>query len=197
MYRIIEYCDKTNILSILIEQEKINRNSQTKLAEFSARCIRRITEGMEKYINLINVSKILVSIHEFFVSYEETQPDLQIKTQTDQLIIITLKGLLSAITKLLGDKIFVCYNKGVELHKVKDKYIKRWIKSDLNGIAKTNSKCNDNDTIDSSDVHTLPPQPSTSLLSNRNAKIKKSSSDVQISQHEKLSQLKQKLHSEQ
>ena len=182
MYRIIEYCDKTNILSILIEQEKINRNTQTKLAEFSARCIRRITEGMEKYINLINVSKILINIHEFFISYEETQPDLQIKTQTDQLIIITLKGLLSAITKLLGDKIIVCYNKGVELHKVKDKYIKRWIKSDLDGINKV--KCGDDDDGNGIMLE--------QVLSNRNPKLKKSSSDIQ---HEKLSQLKQKLHS--
>ena len=185
MYRIIEYCDKTNILSILIEQEKINRNTQTKLAEFSARCIRRITEGMEKYIHLINVSKILINIHEFFISYEETQPDLQIKTQTDQLIIITLKGLLSAITKLLGDKIIVCYNKGVELHKVKDKYIKRWIKSDLDGIMK--AKCDDDNDNGNGNGIML-----EEVLSNRNPKLKKSSSDIQ---HEKLSQLKQKLHS--
>ena len=131
MIRIIDYCDKTDILAILIELETLYRLTQPKLAEFSARCIRKISDNIERYIHSMNISAVLVYMHEFFISYEEKQPDLQIKTQTDQLIITTLKGLVSAMTQVLETKIVEDYGKGVEQHEVKDKYIKRWIRNDL------------------------------------------------------------------
>ena len=146
MLRIIDFCNPTDTISIFIEEEKINRISNQKLAEYSARCLVKITQNIKVIYQKMDIAKILRKIHEILIDYEKVQPDLLIKTQTDQMIIVSLRNLLNELVRTKKDDIIIDYNKGVENHNIKDKYIKKWIKNELDiincSLPKSNSTNN-------------------------------------------------------
>ena len=146
MLRIIDFCNPTDTISIFIEEEKINRISNQKLAEYSARCLVKITQNIKVIYQKMDIAKILRNIHEILIDYEKVQPDLLIKTQTDQMIIVSLRNLLNELVRTKKDDIIIDYNKGVENHNIKDKYIKKWIKNELDiincSLPKSNSTNN-------------------------------------------------------
>ena len=79
----------------------------------------------------MEVDKILIKIHELLIDFDTTNPDLEAKNPTDQMVIRYIKNLINELVKLKKDSIVNDYLKGVEMHRVKDKYIKRWIRNVL------------------------------------------------------------------
>ena len=181
MLRILEFCDGTSTISILLDKEKQNRLKNPKLAEYSARCIFKLSQSLEEKINTIEVSTILGGIHDLLVDYENSQPDLQIKNQTDQIVILSVKNLVVGMTKIKKEVIIEDYIKGVESKDINDKYIKRWMKSELE------VKKEDSTTVTSTNNF-------DTLKSNIEEMVKNKTSSGQHSiQNDKLNQLKQKL----
>ena len=184
MLRIIESCDPTSILIILIEKERDSRLSRPKLAEYSARCVLKLTQAIPEKIENIDSASVLGSIHELLVEYENCQPDLQIKNQTDQIVILSVKNLVLAMTKVKREVIVEDYIKGVETKDVGDKYIKRWMKAELEGT--TEKKENKKEKFETLKIN----------IEEMRNKVNKSPSAganrVEI-QNDKLNQLKMKL----
>ena len=181
MLRILEFCDGTSTISILLDKEKQNRLKNPKLAEYSAGCIFKLSQSLEEKINTIEVSTILGGIHDLLVDYENSQPDLQIKNQTDQIVILSVKNLVVGMTKIKKEVIIEDYIKGVESKDINDKYIKRWMKSELE------VKKEDSTTVTSTNNF-------DTLKSNIEEMVKNKTSSGQHSiQNDKLNQLKQKL----
>jgi len=85
----------------------------------------------------MEVDKILIKIHELLIDFDNTNPELEVKNQTDQMVIRYIKNLINELVKLKKDSIVNDYLKGVEMHRVKDKYIKRWIRNVLLSISDT------------------------------------------------------------
>lgn len=85
----------------------------------------------------MEVDKILIKIHELLIDFDTTNPELEVNNQTDQMVIRYIKNLINELVKLKKDSIVNDYLKGVEMHRVKDKYIKRWIRNVLLSISDT------------------------------------------------------------
>ena len=85
----------------------------------------------------MEVDKILIKIHELLIDFDTTNPELEVKNQTDQMVIRYIKNLINELVKLKKDSIVNDYLKGVEMHRVKDKYIKRWIRNVLLSISES------------------------------------------------------------
>jgi hypothetical protein len=79
-----------------------------------------------------------MKIHELLIDFDTTNPDLEVKNQTDQMVIRYIKNLINELVKLKKDAIVNDYLKGVEMHRVKDKYIKRWIRNVLLSMSEIN-----------------------------------------------------------
>ena len=136
MLRILEFCDRTDVIKLLIEKEKLNRVPNPRLSEYSARCIIKLTHSINESIADVRIDEVLRSMHELLIDFEKEQPDLQIKSQTDHFVILSLKNLLIEMTKLKKEAIIEDYIKGVETHEIHDKYIKRWIKNTLDSLGR-------------------------------------------------------------
>jgi hypothetical protein len=89
----------------------------------------------------MEVDKILIKIHELLIDFDTTNPELEVKNQTDQMVIRYIKNLINELVKLKKDSIVNDYLKGVEMHRVKDKYIKRWIRNVLLSISESKAAC--------------------------------------------------------
>jgi hypothetical protein len=86
----------------------------------------------------------LIKIHELLIDFDTSNPDLEVKNQTDQMVIRYIKNLINELVKLKKDMIVNDYLRGVEMHRVKDKYIKRWIRNVLLSISDNNKAATTN-----------------------------------------------------
>lgn len=86
----------------------------------------------------------MIKIHELLIDFDTTNPDLEVKNQTDQMVIRYIKNLINELVKLKKDMIVNDYLRGVEMHRVKDKYIKRWIRNVLLSISDNNKASTSN-----------------------------------------------------
>ncbi len=145
MLKIIEYCNQTDTIIIFITEEKNNRITNQKYAEYSVRCLVKITQNIKDVYKKLDVAKILKNIHEILINFN--QSDLETKSETDQMIIISIRNLLNELIRAKKEEIILDYNKGVENHHIKDNYIKRWIKNELDEIHKNLIKSHSNSNI--------------------------------------------------
>jgi hypothetical protein len=98
---------------------------------------------LDQITNSIQVDIILIKIHELIVDLEVTNPELDVTDNpTDQMVLRYIKNLINELVKLKKDNIVNDYLKGVEYHRMKDKYIKRWIRNVLIALNEGNSTTN-------------------------------------------------------
>ena len=148
---IIEYCDITKNIQIIIDLEKKFRKDKPKLAEYSARCLIIITQNVKNLQSELNYNIIFGKINEILEDFLKEDSELQPKEKTDQTILITLRNLINEITKAELENILDEYNKWIkESNIINEKHILNWIKESLNRIninknISTNSANNDDD----------------------------------------------------
>ena len=133
MLRILENCNSTNVILVLLDLIKTYRTKgeKSKVAGLAIKCLLKVNQNLSTIINSISVDKILLQIHILLIDFEQTQPDLSAKTQTDQMIIRFIKNLINDLCKIKLQKIILDYDL-VKNHGVNDKYIIKWIKNNLN-----------------------------------------------------------------
>ena len=144
---VIEYCDITNNIEIIIELEQKYRKDNPKLAEYSARCLIIILQNIKNLWDKINYQKIFGKIYEILEDFLLENKGLQLKEKTDQTILITLRNLVNELTKAKKDNILDDYNKWIqEMNINNEKYILNWIKESINRInINKNLKINQNE----------------------------------------------------
>lgn len=98
----------------------------------------------------------MIKIHELLIDFDTTNPELEVKNQTDQMVIRYIKNLINELVKLKKDAIVNDYLKGVEMHRIKDKYIKRWIRNVLLSMSDNNKPASSNKVSSSySNINTM------------------------------------------
>ena len=142
---IIEFCEITKNISIIIELEQIYRKDKPKLAEYSARCLVIITQNIKNTYKNIDLKKIFNSIHLILEDFTKETNDLQLKEKTDQTIIITLRNLINELVKIKKENILNDYNDWIKKNNIdEEKYIINWIYESITKIKKIKNE-NDED----------------------------------------------------
>ncbi|GCC27644.1 hypothetical protein chiPu_0006070 [Chiloscyllium punctatum] len=105
MVKVLEKSDPTNILSSLIVllQDSLlaTTNNTPKFSELVMKCLWRMIRLLPNNVNIINVDRILLDIHNFMRVF----PRERLKQMKSDLPMRTQKTLLHTLCKLLGPKI--------------------------------------------------------------------------------------------
>ncbi|GCB74029.1 hypothetical protein scyTo_0003113 [Scyliorhinus torazame] len=105
MVKVLEKSDPTNILSSLIVllQDSLlaTTNNTPKFSELVMKCLWRMIRLLPSIVNIINVDRILLDIHNFMRIF----PRERLKQMKCDLPTRTQKTLLHTLCKLLGPKI--------------------------------------------------------------------------------------------
>jgi hypothetical protein len=137
MLRVLENCNYTDVISILLELvEKYRQDeAKSKISGLAIKCLLKMNQALPQIIDVIQIEKIFLRIHELLINLELSNPDLVANNQTDQMIIRYIKNLISEIVKLKHDTVIENYVNSVEKHEITDKYLKKWIKNILSSIS--------------------------------------------------------------
>ena len=135
MLRVLENCDTTLVITALLElikefQEKDDKN----LISLTIKCLLKTTHNLSESINNIKIDKILLQIHLLLLSLQKNNPDMNIKTHNNNLIINTVKSIVGDFVKLKKEKILEDYSKSVKNHQLNDKFLLKWIKVALEKV---------------------------------------------------------------
>ncbi|XP_067850163.1 cytoskeleton-associated protein 5 isoform X2 [Heptranchias perlo] len=105
MVKVLEKSDPTNILSSLIvllqDSLQATTNNTPKFSELVMKCLWRMIRLLPSNVNVINVDRILLDIHNFMRVF----PRERLKQMKSDLPMRTQKTLLHTLCKLLGPKI--------------------------------------------------------------------------------------------
>ena len=131
MLRILENCDTTFVISAFLEliKEFLDKDDKN-MVNLAIKCLLKSTHNLEQNINSINISKILLQIHLLLLSLQKNNKDIK-KSQTNALIMDTVKNIVGHFVKLKKEKILEEYSKSVKNHQFNDKYLLKWIKAAL------------------------------------------------------------------
>ena len=130
--RILENCDITFVISALLEliKEFYEKNDKN-LVNLSIKCLLKSAYNLSQNIDNIKISQILLQIHLLLLSLQKKNKDLNKKSQTDALIINTVKNIVGEFVKYKKEKILEEYSKSVKNHQFNDKFLLKWIKAEL------------------------------------------------------------------
>ena len=132
---VIEYCDITGNIEIIIDLEKKFRKEKPKLAEYSARCLIIVTQYVNNRWNDLKINIIFGKINDILQDFISEDSELQPKEKTNQTILITLRNLVNEMTKAKKENLFEDYNTWKKDSNItNEKYILNWIKESLNRI---------------------------------------------------------------
>ena len=111
MLRIIENCNKTDIILVLLDIiKKYQKGEAKKLANLSVKCLLKATENLSKIINNLNIKKILNEMHIIVYNFEQIYPELKNKQQTDEIILKFIRNFVNNLVKLKQKDILDIYN---------------------------------------------------------------------------------------
>ena len=148
MLRVIDNCDKTSVIIVLLEILKNYQNSEDKkMGALTVKCLLKCTENLSQIINGLNIIKIFNEFHIIIVKYEKMYPELKNNNQTDTVIIRFIKNFIYNTVKIKKDTILDIYNNSVKKSEIKDEYIIHWIQSTLDSINKIDNNLNINETM--------------------------------------------------
>jgi len=135
MLRVLENCDYTQVIEMLLDIVMKYRNSQdrSKISGLGIKCLLKIHQILEQIINEIRVDKLLLKIHLIFCEFDKSIYGLEPENQTDQMIIRFIKNFIYELVKIKKEEIVIDYRL-VEKNIQNDKYIKKWIKSILSSF---------------------------------------------------------------
>jgi hypothetical protein len=141
MLRVLENCDHTEVISVLLEISEKYRHSTTKpkVSYLAAKCLVKINQVLDKIIDDIDIEKIFLKIHEVVISIEDTNPDLISDNPNDQFLLKYIKNLILELVRLRKDTVFQDYLRAVRNHDYEDRYIKVWIKNMIVNMSQNNN----------------------------------------------------------
>ena len=129
---IIEFCNITKNIEIIIDLEKNYRKDKPKLAEYSGRCLIIVIQNIKNSEKELDYNIIFGKINEILQDLILEDSELQLKDKTNQTILITLRNLINELTKANKNIILDIYNKWIkEANITNEKYILTWIKESL------------------------------------------------------------------
>ena len=156
MLRIIDNCDKTSVIRVLLEIIKnYQKNEDIKMGSLATKCLLKSIENLPHFINDLDLIKIFNDLHLIVVNFEKRYPELKNKNQTDSLILKFIKTFIANVTNLKEDCIFEIYSNSISKSEIEDKYIIHWIKACIENKNNKNDKTmnqsiNNNDSINNS-----------------------------------------------
>ena len=137
MLRIIDNCDKTSIILVLLEIVKNDQNSKVKKMDtLPVKCLLKATENLGKIVNELDIKKIFNEFHIIIVNYEKIYPELNNKDQRDAIIIKFIKNFINHLVKIKKKSVMDIYNDSIKKSDIEDKYIIHWIKTSLENLYK-------------------------------------------------------------
>ena len=137
MLRIIENCNKTDMILVLLEIiKKYQKGEIKKTANLAIKCLLKATENMNNILNNLDLKKILSEIHIIVYNYEQIYPELKNKNQIDDVILRFIRNFINNIVKIKENEILNIYNDSIKKSDKEDKYIIYWIKNCLDNINK-------------------------------------------------------------
>ena len=137
MLRIIENCNKTDIILVLLDIiKKHQKGGNKKISNLAVKCLLKATENINKIINNLDLKKILNEMHLIVYNYLQLYPELKNKQSTDDIILKFIRNFINNIVKIKEHDIWNIYNDSIKKSDKEDKYIIYWIKSCLDNINK-------------------------------------------------------------
>lgn len=123
MLRLLENCDPSYIFCVLFNLLRKYRDYALlpKLPGLIIKCLMKLSKILEKLIDVLDLERILLVIHEYLVSLDHDN-----KSTNDEMGIRIVKTVINEIVKSKGDALWDSY-KVVEVHSAQDEHIKRWI----------------------------------------------------------------------
>ena len=109
MIRIINFCNPTNTISILIRQIINNKDNNIKYNEYCIRCLAIITNKMKDIYKEINVPEILFEINKFLVHFNINEEIIKSENINENDEFFTLKNLVSSIALFKKESIYNDY----------------------------------------------------------------------------------------
>ena len=142
MIRIIDNCDKTSIILILLEILKNHlEDENNSMSNLSVKCLLKSTEKLNEIINGLDMNKIFIEINSIIFNCE-----LKNKYQRDSLFIKFIQNFINNVVKIKGEETLEIYNNSIGKNPNEDKHILHWIKGCLNNINKNDKKNNSKNT---------------------------------------------------
>ena len=137
MLRLIDNCDKNDMILILLEIMKINLDKgNQRMKSLSIKCLMKCIENLKDIINELNLNQIFTQLHLIIYNYDIIYPDFNNVSNEDSFILKFIRGFISNIAYLKGEEeILKIYNNSIKNNsELEDKYIIYWIKSHLEKI---------------------------------------------------------------
>ena len=133
MLRILENCDTTSVILVLLEIIKQNqiKEDEYNLSNLAIKCLIKITQNLKEYINNIQFDKILLQMHLILINYDKNINNIEIKNQTDIMTVKFIKNFIIDVVRIKKHNVLQDYNNSVRTHKIKDNHIFNWIKNTL------------------------------------------------------------------
>ena len=137
MLRVIENCNKIDIILVLLDIIKKNQKGEVKkITNLAVKCLLKATENLEQIINTLDIKKIFNEMHIIVYNYVQKYPELRNKQATDDFILKFIRNFINNIVKIKGNDILNIYNDSIKKSNKEDKYIIYWIRSGLDNINK-------------------------------------------------------------
>ena len=108
MLRIIDFCDINNTINLLMNYEKKYRKTNKEIVSYVAKCLIIIIKNIKDIYDKIDIGIVVENIFNLLEELENNN-NIVINNKTDQIIIITIKNILSQLIVYRGDKELVEY----------------------------------------------------------------------------------------
>ena len=108
MLRIIDFCDINNTINLLMNYEKKYRKTNKEIVSYVAKCLIIIIKNIKDTYDKIDIGIVVENIFNLLEELENNN-NIVINNKTDQIIIITIKNILSQLIVYRGDKELVEY----------------------------------------------------------------------------------------
>ena len=153
MLRIIDYCDINNTINLLMNYEKKYRKTNKEIVSYVAKCLIIIIKNIKDTYDKIDIGIVVENIFNLLEDLENNN-NIVVNNKTDQIIIITIKNILSQLIAYRGDKELVEYILNKNKLKSSDKKsifdydnnktVKNWLLQYIKKLKNHKSKKNEN-----------------------------------------------------
>ena len=141
MLHIIDYCNPSQNICILIQLIKINiEQDKIKLVEYGSRCLGIINPTIKDIYKQLNISDIFKEMNLLLIQYETNHPDLKVNNAKEKGLIDSITSLVTELVKARKDNIMKDYENSTKDFQQPDKYIKKWINAELDKIKEEQEK---------------------------------------------------------
>ena len=157
MLQIIECGDVNNSINLLMNYEKKYRKTSEEIVSYVAKCLIVLIKNIKITYQRIDIGIIVENIYNLLEEME-INDNIVINNKTDQIIIITIKNILSQIIIYRGEKEVVEYIKNKHNTKKNDKKhffesdnkdkIKNWLLLYINRLVNRNKNYERNENME-------------------------------------------------